>query len=547
MREPREGLIRGQRSPTWVTRNVDRLTWYASVVGLERWARLVAVALAPLLLADRGLVGQAPVLAALAGYVAVTALTRGRRRLLRIADVIVAVALILAAGTEVAAYLPFLLVTVAGLASHSGLLVGLGTSGALAAIAVVRLWVANGLGDSPLLGVLPLVLLLLLTGFTSAAAGQVMADRSVRDRLVLQQANRLLTSLRALADEIPGGLDVSTVAAATVAELRAVPGATGALVLVEEHGLLRTVATTGTGQQVPPPLPSEALPPLLCGGTRLRTPGSLPSELGPSAQWHRHWSVLPLGGPPTGVLLVGFDDLEAARRARPRLAAIAQDAGLALENAQLFDGTQARAAHSARRRVASDLHDGVAQSLTHLRMELELMARTGADTEELDRLSRVAGAALTDLRGTIQDLRKPTDGDLVSLLARHLDAVRTEHGPTITFERHRPVQLDAGRAQEVLRVAQEAVSNALRHAAAEHVVVRLGSEDGRLRLEVQDDGVGLDCYEIARQDGLGLRTMDERARRLGGELSVASRDGPGGGTRVALTLPAGTAVASGGS
>jgi signal transduction histidine kinase len=91
------------------------------------------------------------------------------------------------------------------------------------------------------------------------------------------------------------------------------------------------------------------------------------------------------------------------------------------------------------------------------------------------------------------------------------------------------------RDQEVFRVAQEALQNALRHADAGHVAVRLGGEDGRLALVVHDDGVGFqpDDPEL-RGRHLGLTSMEERARRLGGRLEI--RSAPGRGTDVSLEV-----------
>jgi signal transduction histidine kinase len=90
--------------------------------------------------------------------------------------------------------------------------------------------------------------------------------------------------------------------------------------------------------------------------------------------------------------------------------------------------------------------------------------------------------------------------------------------------------------REVLRIAQEALNNALRHADAERVELRLQARDGRLTLTVADDGVGFDpAAPAVRSRTLGLTSMEERARALGGSLAVVSR--PGDGTTVTLEVP----------
>ena len=90
-----------------------------------------------------------------------------------------------------------------------------------------------------------------------------------------------------------------------------------------------------------------------------------------------------------------------------------------------------------------------------------------------------------------------------------------------------------GRDQEVLRIAQEALQNAVRHAGAQHVGVRLAARDGALVLEVTDDGAGFEPSDPdVRSRRLGLTSMEERAERLGGRLQISSA--PGAGTTVRL-------------
>jgi signal transduction histidine kinase len=88
--------------------------------------------------------------------------------------------------------------------------------------------------------------------------------------------------------------------------------------------------------------------------------------------------------------------------------------------------------------------------------------------------------------------------------------------------------VDAARDREILRIAQEALQNAVKHAHAHHVTVRLGADDGGLLLEVEDDGVGFDpAAPGARSRQLGLTSMEERAERLGGTLEIRSSRGAG--------------------
>jgi signal transduction histidine kinase len=123
------------------------------------------------------------------------------------------------------------------------------------------------------------------------------------------------------------------------------------------------------------------------------------------------------------------------------------------------------------------------------------------------------------------------------VLRQHVDVLRRVSGSPIEIRVADPPRLGPERGGEVFRIAQEALQNAVRHAGAEHIEVRLGRRDGRLALTVADDGRGFDTDAGAvRGRRLGLTSMEERAAALGGALEIASR--PGGGTRVQLEVPA---------
>jgi signal transduction histidine kinase len=517
----------------------DRVAYWASAVGVERWARVGAVALTPIMLSSQQLSDRAALFAALAGYVLVTALAP-RNRYLRAADLVVAVFVILLAGEDVSAFLPFVLVAVAGPASRGGPRVAAAVGTSLAVLLIIRLALD---GDAALIDTstsVSLALLLPLTGLATAAAQQVLDDRTWRERLALQEANRLLSSLRSVADELPGGLDGTTVSAALMSELRTVPGLRQAAVFVEEHGVQRPAAASSIPTYALSNLRVDVVRSLIAANTqRLCTPHQLPAELIQACERSTYWIVQPVGDPtqPLGLLLVGFVDADDARAARSRLGLIAQDGAIALDNVRLFDGTRSRAADDARRQVAADLHDGVAQSLAHLRMELELLAvhDNGLHHDELHRLARVATTALGELRRTIRGLDAPLGGDLAALLTRHLDDLRTGHGPALTLEITGSSVLDPDRAEDALRVAQEAISNALRHAGAAAISVSLESDDEVTELVVEDDGGGLPPDDELRPGAIGLRSMRQRAERLDGDLTV--RDRRGGGTVVALRFP----------
>ena len=528
-----------RQAPVWLQRPGDRLAQALSAVGLERSARLAAALLSVLLpILDGRFADQLMLVLALNTYVIATGLAR-RDRYLRSADLLAAALLAAFSGTATGAFLPFLLVAVAGTAAQGGLLTGLGTGMTMALVVGLSAVATGPTGTWLDDGVLTIVLLLPMIGLLTASAAQLLSDRTVRDRLALQEANRLLASLSDLADDLPGGLDLNTVTAAIAAELRYIRGTTAGLVLVRTGDDLQISAASGVQPPAGIRLRYAEFEPLLARRRPVRPARDLSERLrlllGPdTAAVH----ALALGGDDraTGVLLAGFDTIEAARTARTRLRTLAAEGGLALDNARLFGGTQLRAADAARRHIASELHDGVAQSLAHLQLELGLLARGDAvDPAELRRLSRVAEIALGDLRGTIAGLRAPAASDIAALLSRHLDDLRSERGPLLTLTTDERVLLAPERADEVFRVAQEALSNALRHAEADRIDLTLGTRAGEVVLTVRDNGVGVLSDSARTGGGVGLQSMRERAGRLGGELTVEATAGEG--TTISLTLP----------
>lgn len=520
----------------------DKRSWLVRGVaafGMDRWARLAGVALAPLLLAtsDLGSLGADWLFPALIVYVLLTALMP-RHRLLLGADLVVAAVIVLLTGIDVAPYLPFVLVAVAGPAAREGLWAGLAAGGVIGSMLLIALAFADEPAALGIAGVVATILLPPLAGVTAAAAGEVMEDRSMRDRRILQEANRLLSSLQAIADEVPGGLDVSSVAANLMHEVRQLDGVTAAFLLCENASGYEQVGRTGRVLDLHGHIMLEELVPLTTAAPTTVRPDQLPTALTDTCSDVPRWLVLPMGSGarPAAALFVGFDDPAVADRIRPVLEPLAEDTRLALDNARLFDGTRSRAVDAARRQLASDLHDGVAQSLAHLRMELELLAiRDPSTGAEAERLAQVAESALLDLRRTISGLRIAREDALSARLERHLREVRTPHGPRIDLISLDDLPLDATTIEEVFRVAQEALSNALRHAEASEITIMLDRDLEYLVLRVEDDGIGLDPTMIETSTGVGLTSMRDRARRLQAQLRVEPADR--GGTRVTLRVP----------
>jgi signal transduction histidine kinase len=222
----------------------------------------------------------------------------------------------------------------------------------------------------------------------------------------------------------------------------------------------------------------------------------------------------------------------------------AAHAAVAIENAQLYERSRELSILEERNRLARELHDAVSQRLFALRLTSEaaagLMERDPAAARaQLDRLHELTGEAIDELRAVILALRPATieSEGLVATLAKHVDLLRRAYGCEIDLTVAGEQELPVAAATEVLRIAQEALQNALRHSGAERVAVRLDAGDGRVALSVADEGEGFDAASPAlRSRRLGLTSMEERARALGGTLDIVSE--PGEGTTVCLEIPA---------
>src|SRR5262245_9432234 len=226
---------------------------------------------------------------------------------------------------------------------------------------------------------------------------------------------------------------------------------------------------------------------------------------------------------------------------------LASHAAIAVTNARLYERSRELSILDERNRLALDLHDVLSQKLFALALAAESADALLDDDPEaaraqLARLRELSQQASEELRYVILELRPPElerDG-LATTLRKHVEVLsRLRDGePELALELDGEPARDGDRDRELLRIAQEALHNAIRHAGASRVVLRLAATDGRLVLEVRDDGVGFDPdAAVLRARRLGLSSMEERARRIGGRLEIDSA--AGSGTTVRLEAPLG--------
>jgi signal transduction histidine kinase len=221
---------------------------------------------------------------------------------------------------------------------------------------------------------------------------------------------------------------------------------------------------------------------------------------------------------------------------------LAAHAAIAITNARLYEQSRELSIVAERNRLALDLHDAVSQKLFGLVLNAEavqtLLERDPqAARFRVAKLQEQAQDALEELRSLVFELRPPDlekDG-VGGALRKHVELLRRLQQHEIELDVADDVPADEARDREVLRIAQEALQNALRHAGAQRIAVRLRADDGRMLLEVEDDGVGFEPDEAnLRSRRLGLTSMEERAARLGGNLRI--RSAPGAGTTVRLEV-----------
>ena len=218
----------------------------------------------------------------------------------------------------------------------------------------------------------------------------------------------------------------------------------------------------------------------------------------------------------------------------------AAHAALAIENARLHERSRELSIVEERNRLARELHDAVTQKLFGVVLAAEsgtaLLERDlDAAGAQLALVRELAAGAMEELRSVIVHLRPPAleDEGLAVALTKHVDVLRRAHSHPIELDVTGDCIVPARIETDVFRIAQEALSNALRHAGAQRVEVRLRCADDAIDLAVADDGVGFDAG-ATRSRSLGLTTMAERARAIGGELRIESV--PGAGTTVRLAV-----------
>jgi len=229
---------------------------------------------------------------------------------------------------------------------------------------------------------------------------------------------------------------------------------------------------------------------------------------------------------------------------------IARHVGPAVENLFLLRHLRARAIEGERSRISRDLHDGILQTLLSIEIQLDVLRRRAAGSQEqvasgLANLQQTVRNESAELRHMVTDLRplRVQSADLVDLMRGFAERYRNESTLALDLlidsaELHAPDRV----CREIFQIYREALNNIKKHAKASHVVVKLSQDDSRLVLVVDDNGEGFSFAGRFTGDELdrlrlGPISIKERTRTVGGVLTVESN--PGHGARLTIEIPLG--------
>ena len=240
--------------------------------------------------------------------------------------------------------------------------------------------------------------------------------------------------------------------------------------------------------------------------------------------------------------LVVINDISERLRAQAALERVNRELELSHERLRALSRRLLEIQEEERGRLARDLHDDIGQALTALKIQVESLRTAAVDETQRGRVAHRVEECVETIQSTLErvrqlslSLRPPQLDDLglAAALRSHLDRQARVAGLAPHFDADEaPHDIAPETETACFRVAQEAITNVLRHARARNLWLRLFDSGGRLALSVRDDGQGFDVTSVR---GLGLAGMEERTALAGGSLELHAF--PGKGTVVLATFP----------
>jgi signal transduction histidine kinase len=378
--------------------------------------------------------------------------------------------------------------------------------------------------------------------------GNIFSE-SLHNQLVNESHQRLVESesIHRTMAALLQKLDLDEVLEIVCSEARKLTKATGSAVLLLEDEWLQVTLSTGN------PIPAlERIPVVdsLAGlSMKQRKPFLVNDSSNQIQAYHRNPDlrsllVIPLfaEGTSIGVIDVvnkpgGFskDDMRI-------MGLFADQAAIAIENARLHQQAEQLAVVQERERIARDLHDSVTQTLYSFSLYVDATQKAlqGRKTDKAQKhvheLRKLAREAMLDMRLLIFELHPPIlqkEGLAVALKTR-LESVEARSGIRTEYQVMSERRLPLAVETELYRIAQEALTNVVKHSQADRVNVTLYYGKDRFKMKVQDNGVGFNLEKADEGGGMGLRGIKERVQRMNGKLHVEST--PQKGTIIVVTV-----------
>ena len=363
------------------------------------------------------------------------------------------------------------------------------------------------------------------------------ADLSADSDAQYESARQLLTQLRAVARRLSAGLDSTGMAAQLMESVHQALDDRYTSVFVDMHGsVLIPLGFRGDGA-------AQVLGPTDPIVERCLQQGTAVHGVVPSGNRDaRHRVALPLrvGTRMIGVVFSSSSEPVDESALEPLMRQV--DAhSLRLDTALVFDEIRTMATADERQRLAREIHDGIAQEVASLGYVIDYMASSSDDPETARGLRDLRGELsriVADLRLSIFDLRSdvsPTTG-LGSALSDYVRQVGAKSNFTVHLTLNEaPTRLSPAVEAELLRIAQEAITNARKHAAAKNLWVDCWTDPPQAKLVVRDDGTGI---QGGRDDSYGISIMRERAQRIDARLEIGnvSEASGHGGTVVQVSV-----------
>lgn len=350
-----------------------------------------------------------------------------------------------------------------------------------------------------------------------------------------ESARRLLTQLRTVARRLSAGLDTLTISSQLLVTVHQHLGDAHSGVFVKtDGGILAPLAYRGAQAK-------ESLTPecqVVDDAWSSAEPEQAPQPSGSADRRNR--VVLPLrsGARMIGIVVADTQTVVPSKTLR-LLMPVVDDHALRLDTAMAFDEVRTIATSEERRRLAREIHDGVAQEIASLGYavdDLTATATTDLQRRQLRGLRDEITRVITELRLSIFDLRSQVSGGLGSALSEYVREVGTRSGLTVHLTLDEgPSRLRSEVETELMRIAQEAITNARKHSTGANLWVDCRIQPPFARICVRDDGGGL---RDGRPDSYGLHVMRERAERIGADLLIEELgydEGPRG-TSVIVTV-----------